>query len=72
MKGVIVEIRGDIAAMLSDDGCIVKVKNKKYEIGQEVEINMKKSFNFKKFCSCRSLFDVSIGWRRRIGILHTS
>ncbi len=51
MKGVIVEIRGDIAAMLSDDGCIVKVKNKKYEIGQEVEINMKKSFNFKKFAA---------------------
>lgn len=47
MIGVIVEIRGDIAAMLSDDGCIVKVKNKNYEIGQEVEINMKESFILK-------------------------
>lgn len=39
MKSIVVEIRGQFAAVLCDDGCIVKVKNDNYVIGQE--INMK-------------------------------
>ena len=51
MKAVIVEIRGNTAVLLSDDGCIVKVKNQNYELGQEVKMSMKKQFNFKKLAS---------------------
>ena len=38
MKSVVVEIRNGLAAVLSDDGCIVKVKNRNYEIGQVIEM----------------------------------
>ncbi|QNK41521.1 anti-sigma-I factor RsgI family protein [Caproicibacter fermentans] len=38
MKGVIVEIRGAHAAALSDDGCIIKVKDRNYAIGQVIEM----------------------------------
>ncbi len=38
MKAVIVEIKGHNAAALTDDGCILKVKNKKYAIGQVIEL----------------------------------
>ncbi|MEM1485415.1 anti-sigma factor domain-containing protein [Oscillospiraceae bacterium PP1C4] len=38
MKSVIVEIKGEFAAALSDDGCIVKVKNNNYAIGQVIEM----------------------------------
>lgn len=48
MKAVVVEIRGNKAALLSDDGCVVKVKNENYEIGQEVSFNMKKNISIKK------------------------
>lgn len=39
MKAVIVELKGHDAAALTDDGCILKVKNKKYAIGQVIELN---------------------------------
>ncbi|WP_283606983.1 anti-sigma factor domain-containing protein [Faecalispora anaeroviscerum] len=42
MKAVILEIKGNEAAALSDDGCILKVKNKKYVIGQVIELENKK------------------------------
>lgn len=48
MKAVIVEIRGNTVVMLSEDGCIVKARNKNYEIGQEVEIKMKNKLKIKK------------------------
>jgi hypothetical protein len=38
MKGIIVEIRGTHAAVLSDGGCIVKVRNKNYTIGQVIKM----------------------------------
>jgi len=38
MKSVVVEIRGKQAAVLSDDGHIVKVKNQNYVIGQVIEL----------------------------------
>lgn len=48
MKGVIVEIHNHKAALLSEEGCVIKISNNNYNIGQEVEINMKKTINFKK------------------------
>jgi hypothetical protein len=39
MKAVILEIKNDFAAVLSDDGCIVTVKNNNYEIGQVIQRN---------------------------------
>ncbi len=41
MKSVVIEIRGNVATLLSDNGCIINVKNKNYEIGQEVINSMK-------------------------------
>lgn len=38
MKSIVVEIRGQFAAVLCDDGCIVKVKNDNYVIGQEIKM----------------------------------
>lgn len=42
MKAVIVEIKGNFAAVLSDDGCMTKVVNKNYAIGQVIELNTSK------------------------------
>jgi hypothetical protein len=42
MKAVIVEIKGCIAAVLSDDGCIVTIKNNNYEIGQVIQMSTPK------------------------------
>ncbi|NYB72553.1 hypothetical protein HZF24_00200 [Sedimentibacter hydroxybenzoicus DSM 7310] len=36
MKAVVVEIKDKFVAVLSDDGCISKIKNKNYIIGQEI------------------------------------
>ena len=47
MKAVITEIRGKMAVLLFDDGRIIKIKNKSYELGQEVNF-MKINSNFKK------------------------
>ena len=38
MKGIIVEIRGTHAAALSDEGCIIRIRNKNYAIGQVIEM----------------------------------
>ena len=38
MKGVIVEIRNDYAAVLSDNGSIIKIKNNNYQIGEEIQM----------------------------------
>ena len=48
MKGIVVEINNHTAAVLSDEGCVVKKRNDNYHIGQEVEISMNKQINFKK------------------------
>ncbi len=39
MKAVIVEIQGRFAAALLENGCIEKVKNQHYAIGQVIEVN---------------------------------
>ena len=38
MKAVIVEIREFDSAALTDDGCIIKVRNQNYAIGQVIEL----------------------------------
>lgn len=38
MKACVVQIKGTLAAVLSDDGCIRKVKNRDYAIGQVIEM----------------------------------
>ncbi|MDF2541827.1 MAG: hypothetical protein K0S47_1545 [Herbinix sp.] len=48
MKAVIVEIKDGYAAVLSDEGCILKVKNNNYEIGQEITMDQKKVVITKK------------------------
>jgi hypothetical protein len=48
MKAVVVEIRNNKAAVLSDNGCVVTVKNNGYEIGQVIHIiDSKKQFTKK-------------------------
>lgn len=39
MKTVVVEIKGNVAAILSKDGRIRKIKNRTYNIGQEINFN---------------------------------
>jgi hypothetical protein len=49
MKSVVVEIKDGFAAILSDNGCITKVVNQNYEVGQVIEMNTnKKVLNVKK------------------------
>lgn len=48
MKAVIVEVKGRFAAVLSDDGCIEKVKNNKYAIGQVIEMKERSSIKISR------------------------
>lgn len=52
MKSIIVEIKDDYAAVLSDDGCITKVKNNNYSIGQVIELKKHRIHNTKKLAAC--------------------
>ena len=54
MKGIVVELSNHAAAVLSEEGCVVKVNNLNYKIGQEVEISMKKQIEFKKLLAFAS------------------
>ncbi len=36
MKSLVVEIKGKFAAVLSDDGSVIKVRNRNYAVGQEI------------------------------------
>ena len=51
MKAVVTEICDNVAVLLSDDGCIVKVKNKNYELGQELKLNMKMRLSTKRIAT---------------------
>lgn len=44
MKAVIVEIRDKIAAALGEDGRVIKIKNKNYSIGQEIELSNRSKY----------------------------
>ena len=39
MKAVVVEIKNQYVAVLTDDGTIIKVKNKNYALGQVIQLN---------------------------------
>jgi hypothetical protein len=43
MKAVIVEIKGKYAAILAENGLVSKVRNRNYEIGQEIVLNNNKA-----------------------------
>lgn len=47
MKGIVLEIKNNEAAILSDDGAVSKVKNKNYEIGQVIILKQNKKFKSK-------------------------
>lgn len=55
MKSVVVEIKAGYAAVLSEDGCISKVKNKNYFIGQVIEMKSSKFKNINKLVMCSAL-----------------
>jgi hypothetical protein len=42
MKSVIVDIKDGFAAVLSDDGCVEKIKDKNYTIGQVIDLKKRK------------------------------
>jgi hypothetical protein len=48
MKAVIVELKNNLAAVLSDDGRITTIKNKDYEIGQVIQMKRQNSNLAKK------------------------
>jgi hypothetical protein len=48
MKAVIVELKNNLAAVLSDDGRITTIKNKDYEIGQVIQMRSQNSNLTKK------------------------
>lgn len=49
MKAVVVEIQDGYAALLQDDGIVVKVKNRNYRIGDVVTMKEKKTWLQRKF-----------------------
>lgn len=51
MKAVILEIRNGYASVLSDDGCIIKIKNSNYEIGQVIQMTKQKNGAIKKLAT---------------------
>ena len=51
MKAVVLEIKENFAALLFDDGRILKVKNNNYAIGQVIEMNKRKVCITKKFAA---------------------
>ena len=55
MKSVVVEIKAGYAAVLSEDGCISKIKNKNYIIGQVIEMKSSKFKNINKLVMCSAL-----------------
>jgi hypothetical protein len=63
MKTVIVEIRKNKAAALTDDGCIIKVKNNDYTIGDTVYLEKKQTKKSKSifFASCAAAVLIFIG-----------
>lgn len=55
MKGIVLEIKNNEAAILSDDGAISKAKNKNYKIGQVIRLKEKKIFKSKFIASAAGL-----------------
>ena len=65
MKAVIVEIKDKFASVLSDDGCVIRVKNNGYEVGQVIQMNSSKRMPAKKLiaftASAAAVLLISIG-----------
>jgi hypothetical protein len=65
MKAVIVEIKDEFASVLSDDGCVLKIKNNGYEIGQVIQMKSPKTNITKKLmtftASAAAVLLLSIG-----------
>ena len=57
MKGIVVEIQKNMAALFSDDGIVRKVHNLNYSIGQEVEVSMNKTIKWKIIFSMLFLYE---------------
>jgi hypothetical protein len=55
MKSVVVEIKAGYAAVLSEDGCISKVKDKNYIIGQVIEMKSSNLKSINKLAMCSAL-----------------
>ncbi len=49
MKTVIVEIKKNNAAALTDDGCVIKVKDRNYAIGEVIKVGKLQKINKPKF-----------------------
>ena len=48
MKSVVLEIKDGYVAVLSDDGCITKIKNNGYKVGQVINLKTQKALFTKK------------------------
>ena len=65
MKAVIVELRDGYASVLSDDGCVVKIKNNNYKIGQVIQIKKSRNHMINKIAmftaSAAAILILSVG-----------
>lgn len=64
MKAVIVEIRKNNAAALTDDGCVIKIENNNYAIGEVIYLEKKHNFKKSKFtllASCAAAVVILFG-----------
>lgn len=59
MKGIVIEINNNQAAVLSDNGAVVKIKNKNYETGQVVRMKENKMNFIKKAGSIAAVLAVT-------------
>lgn len=59
MKGIVIEINNNQAAVLSDNGAVVRIKNKNYETGQVVRMKENKMNFIKKAGSIAAVLAVA-------------
>ncbi|MEA5093902.1 MAG: anti-sigma factor domain-containing protein [Sedimentibacter saalensis] len=59
MKGIVIEINNNQAAVLSDNGAVVRIKNKNYETGQVVRMKENKMNFIKKAGSIAAVLAVT-------------
>lgn len=59
MKGIVIDINNDQAAVLSDNGAVAKIKNKNYETGQVVRMKENKMNLMKKAGSIAAVLAIT-------------
>lgn len=59
MKGIVIEINNDQAAVLSDNGAVVRIKNKNYKTGQVVKMKENKMNFIKKAGSIAAVLAIT-------------